>query len=286
MDIILKSGSCSAKINQKGAELKSLVVNGRELMWNADPKFWAKTSPLLFPMIGTLKNKKTLIGGEEFRIPRHGFARDFLLTKENESDSSVTLSLLPNDTTKSVYPFDFRFEIEYVLTVDGIKITQRVKNNGKEDMPFCIGAHPAFTCEGEFTDYYLEFEKAETANIPYFNTSTGVYEPNNRRVIIENSKVMQLDHEMFMNDVLYMEHPASRSVKLLNKEKKGIRVDFPDFTGLGLWQAKNAPFLCIEPWCGSQDYDDDSGVFAEKTGVVIAKAGEEKTFTYTISAVG
>lgn len=285
MEIFLKNGSCSAKINQKGAELKSLIVNGRELMWNADPKFWANTSPLLFPMIGTLKNKKTLIGGEEYRIPKHGFARDFLLTKESGSESSVTLSLTPNETTKSVYPFDFKFEIQYTLNANGITITQRVKNNGSEDMPFCIGAHPAFTCEGEFTDYYLEFEKEETANIPNYNTSTGVYEPDNRRTIIENSKVMPLNHDMFMNDVLHMEHPASRSVTLLNKEKKGLRVDFPDFTGLGLWQAKNAPFLCIEPWCGSQDYDNGSGVFAEKPGVIIAKAGEEKSFTYTITAV-
>ncbi len=286
MKIVLSSKNCSAKICQKGAELKSLVVNGRELMWNADPKFWANTSPLLFPMIGTLKEKKTIIGGEEYRIPKHGFARDFLLTKESESESSVVLSLTPNETTKSVYPFDFKFTITYILLKNGIEITQTVKNNGSEDMPFCIGAHPAFACPGEFTDYHLEFEKEETAVIPNYNTKTGVYEHDNRRTIIENSKIMPLNHDMFMNDVLHMEHPASRAVTLLDKDGKGLCVKFPDFTGLGLWQAKNAPFLCIEPWCGSQDYDDCSGIFAEKQGVVIAKAGEEKTFTYTIEAIG
>ena len=93
MELMLKSGDCTAKIISKGAELKSLTVGGRELMWKADPAFWGKTSPLLFPMIGTLKDGKTVINGVEYRISKHGFARDLEFVPESANASSAQLSL-------------------------------------------------------------------------------------------------------------------------------------------------------------------------------------------------
>ena len=254
MEVLLKNENVSAKLVSKGAELKSLAVNGRELMWRADPAFWGKTSPLLFPMIGTLKDGKTLINGKEY--------------------------------TKEMFPFDFKFTVRYTLKTDGVTVTYRVKNNSDAEMPFCIGAHPAFACDGEFSDYRLEFQKLEDAAVPNYNLETGLHEENNRREILKNDNVVHLNHEMFYTDVCYFDKLKSRSVMLLGKDGKGVRVDFPDFTSLGVWQAKDAPFLCIEPWCGSADFDDCSGVFAEKRGIVILKVGEEKAFTYSITAVG
>ena len=286
MEVLLKSGNCSAKVISKGAELKSLTVHGRELMWRADPAFWGKTSPLLFPMIGTLKNGKTLINGKEYSITKHGFARDLELTPETMTGTSALFSLEQSDYTKEMYPFDFRFTVQYTLKTDGITVTYRVKNNSDSPMPFCIGAHPAFACNGEFTDYRLEFQKLEDAAVPNYNLDTGLHEENNRRLILKEDNTVHLNHEMFHTDVCYFDKLRSRSVTLLDKENKGVRVDFPDFTSLGVWQAKDAPFLCIEPWCGSADFDDCTGVFAEKRGIEILNSGEEKAFTYSITAIG
>lgn len=286
MDVSLKNDNCTAKLISKGAELKSLTVNGRELMWRADPAFWGKTSPLLFPMIGTLKDGKTLINGKEYRITKHGFARDLELTPETVSGTSVLFSLQQSEYTKEMFPFDFRFTVQYTLKSDGITVTYRVKNNSGSAMPFCIGAHPAFACDGEFSDYRLEFQKLENAAVPNYNLETGLHEENNRREILKDNNVVQLSHEMFYADVCYFDKPRSRSVMLLGKDNKGVRVDFPDFTSLGVWQAKDAPFLCIEPWCGSADFDDCTGIFAEKRGIVILNADEEKAFTYSITAIG
>ncbi len=285
MDILLKNGNVSAKIISKGAELKSLIVNGRELMWRADAAFWGKTSPLLFPMIGTLKEGKTLINGEEYRITKHGFARDMELTAEDISESSVTLSLCQNDTTKAMFPFDFRFTVTYTLHSDGITVTYGLRNNSDQEMPFCIGAHPAFACDGAMTDYRLEFPQPETAAVPNYNLSTGLHEENNRRPIMSDSTVLPLKHELFYEDVCYFDKLLSRSVKLLDSSNTGVLVEFPDFTSLGVWQAKDAPFLCIEPWCGSADFDDCTGVFAEKRGIEILAPNTEKNFTYTITAI-
>lgn len=286
MEVQLKNENCTAKVISKGAELKSLTVNGRELMWRADPAFWGKTSPLLFPMIGTLKDGKTLINGEEYSITKHGFARDLELAPETITGTSALFSLEQNDYTKAMYPFDFRFTVQYTLKSDGITVTYRVKNNSETEMPFCIGAHPAFACEGEFSDYRLEFRKIETAAVPNYNLETGLHEENNRRELLNDDNVLHLNHEMFYTDVCYFDKLLSRSVTLLDKDNKGVRVDFPDFTSLGVWQAKDAPFLCIEPWCGSADFDDCTGVFADKRGIVILGAGAEKAFTYSMTAVG
>ena len=286
MEVLLKNDNCSAKIISKGAELRSLTVHGRELMWRADPAFWGKTSPLLFPMIGTLKDGKTLIDGKEYRITKHGFARDLELSPETITGTSALFSLEQSDYTKEMYPFDFRFTVQCTLKTDGITVTYRVKNNSESPMPFCIGAHPAFACDGEFTDYRLEFQKLEDAAVPNYNLDTGLHEENNRRDILKEDNTVHLNHEMFHTDVCYFNKLRSRSVMLLDKENKGVRVDFPDFTSLGVWQAKDAPFLCIEPWCGSADFDDCTGVFSEKRGIEILNAGEEKAFTYAITSVG
>ena len=285
MDITLKNGDVSAKIISKGAELKSLIVNGKELMWRADPTFWGKTSPLLFPMIGTLKGGKTLIDGKEYRITKHGFARDMELTPEEFNSNSAMFSLEQNETTKAMFPFDFRFTVRYTLKADGLTVTYRVRNNSEKPMPFCIGAHPAFACDGDMTDYRLEFPKLETAAVPNYNLETGLHEENNRRPLMNEATELSLSHEMFYEDVCYFDKLRSRSVFLLNKDNSGVRVDFPDFTSLGVWQAKDAPFLCIEPWCGSADFDDCTGVFAEKRGIEILQPDTEKAFTYSITAI-
>lgn len=285
MDITLKSGEVSAKIISKGAELKSLTVGGRELLWSADPAFWGKTSPLLFPMIGTLKNGSTTINGSEYKITKHGFARDLELTPEEFNGASAVFSLTQSDYTKAMYPFDFRFTVRYTLKADGVVVTYRVHNNSDTNMPFCIGAHPAFATPGDMSGYRLVFPKKETAAVPNYNLATGLHEENNRRELIRDSDELVLSHEMFYEDVCYFDKIESRQVELLNKDSIGVRVDFPDFTSLGVWQAKDAPFLCIEPWCGSADFDDCTGVFDEKRGIEILKPDGEKAFTYSITAV-
>lgn len=285
MDITLKNGEVTAKIISKGAELKSLTVGGRELMWSADPSFWGKTSPLLFPMIGTLRDGKTIINGEEYRITKHGFARDLEFVPEDFNGSSAMFSLSQSDYTKEMFPFDFKLTVRYTLKADGITVTFRVHNSSSCEMPFCIGGHPALATPGDMSDYRLEFPKLETAAVPIYNLSTGLHEENNRKQLMSESTVLPLSHETFYDDVCYFDKLRSRSVQLINKDNTGVRIDFPDFTSLGVWQAKDAPFLCIEPWCGSADFDDCSGIFSEKRGIEILPPDGEKAYTYTITAV-
>lgn len=285
MEVTIKNGGNSARIAQHGAELKSLVIGGREFMWCADPAVWGNTAPVMFPMIGTLKDNKTLILGKEYSIPKHGFTRDLELTCENTADNSVTFSLKQNDYTKQYYPFDFRFTICYTLDGGTLNVQHTVKNNDKHDMPYCIGGHPAFAFDGDLSDYRLEFPMNETLSAPIYNLDVHLFEDDNRVPMLNDSSVLPLSREMFYKDVVYLDKVRSRSVKFLGKDGKGLKVDYPDFTSLAVWQAKNAQFLCVEPFCGSADFSDCTGVFAEKRGIEILRPGEEKTYTFAFTAV-
>lgn len=287
MIIALEYNDFKAIIESKGAELKSLKKGEKEYMWSGDPKFWGKTSPVLFPMIGTLKDEKTIINSEVYSISKHGFARDLEFFVERLNDNTAVFTLTNNEYTEKMYPYAFCFKIKYVLSEYGIRIEYYVDNESDYDMPFCIGGHPAFSCpfeEGEsFEDYSLVFSENETAFVPLYNLNTGLHEESTRTLIIENSNKLRLNHSLFYKDVLYFDKIKSRLVSLVSsKSSTCLTVKFDSFDTLGIWQPKDAPFICIEPWCGSADFDDCSGVFSEKRGIQTAKPNETKQYLIEI----
>ncbi len=286
MEIILKNGNSSAKIISKGAELKSYIADGKELMWCADEKYWGKTSPFLFPMIGNLKNGKTIINGTEYAISKHGFARDNEFTVESSNDTTAVLSFSSNNETLKSFPFEFKVTITYTLTEKTLEIAYAVTNNSKDTMYYCIGGHPAFACDKPFDSYKLIFEQNETVNSPVMNLETRMWGDNNRISRLADSKEYQLDYSLFDNDCVYFDTIKSKSCSLVS-DNEGVNVSWSGFETLGVWTPdhKEAPFVCIEPWCGCDDYDTDSGIFAEKRGIQSAESGETKNYSITIARI-
>ena len=292
MEITLNNGNSKAVIIDKGAELRSLILNGKELMWWADPQYWGKTSPLLFPMIGNLRNGKTIINGKEYSITKHGFARDNVFSAEQLSDNSAEFSFSSNEETKRSFPFDFKLTLKYILTENSLEMLYTVRNNGTEKMTYCIGAHPAFICPNEkgekFSDNKLVFEQPETVKSPIMNLETRMWGDNDRIERLNNSREFKLDYPLFDNDCVYFDTIKSKSVSLISGiSGKGVKVSWNGFETLGVWTPdhKNAPFVCIEPWCGCDDYDTDSGIFAEKRGIQTADIGEEKNYSLKIERI-
>jgi len=286
MDITLKCGNSSALIISKGAELKSYIADGKELMWCADEKYWGKTSPFLFPMIGNLRNGKTIINGKEYTISKHGFARDNEFVVESATDNQAVLSFESNEATLKNYPFGFKVTLTYTLTEKALEIRYAVENRNDTDMPFCIGAHPAFACDRPFDSYKLVFSENETVNSPVMNLETRMWGDNDRICRLKNSNEFQLCYSLFDNDCVYFDTISSKSCSLVSGDE-GVKVSWECFETLGVWTPdhKEAPFACIEPWCGCDDYDTDSGVFAEKRGIQIAAAGETKNYKMIIERI-
>jgi len=164
---ILENGILKVVIAPKGAELQSLVHTGSgiEYMWNGDPAYWAKRSPVLFPIVGSLKNNTYFYQGKSYKLPRHGFARDMEFEVEKQSPKAITFLLRSDTETKKNYPFDFEFRIRYQISGDELSTEYQVTNTGSGVMLFSVGGHPAFrlplTGDTQFADYYLRFDETE-----------------------------------------------------------------------------------------------------------------------------
>ena len=284
--ITLSNDSMSVLIHPKGAELKSLrnTKSDIEYLWNSDPAFWAKSSPILFPIVGQLKGNTYRFEGREYTLPRHGFARDqdfdaIIVEKEH-----AALRLSSDDKTRSVYPFDFDLFIGYDLVDTALTITYTVINRTSRRMLFSLGAHPAFNVplvkSLSYSDYFLEFETTESA-LRWPITSSGLIGTSPQPFF--NSSRLPLSHDLFSNDALVFKNLKSRKISLLTeKDNHGIEFTFHDFPFFGIWAAPNADFVCLEPWCGIADRDDHDQQLVSKEGIEMLGPGESWKRTWTV----
>ena len=275
----LKNKNLSIKINPKGAELTSLFNNENqtEYMWNADPKFWGKSSPVLFPIVGSLKKNRYRFEGQEYTLPRHGFARDREFITEKSEENSVTFLLTHDENTLQVYPFKFEFRIIYSLEKNALKVTYSIKNIGENTMYFSVGGHPAFAVplaeNTEYNDYYLEFNKTETFK-RWGLTPDGLIQIQPSDFLIDTNK-LPLTKELFYDDAIVFKNLKSTSVILKSdKTNNQLKFDFEGFPYLGIWAAKDADFVCIEPWCGIADSANHNQELTEKEGIICLNLGE------------
>ena len=263
----------------KGAELQSIFhkKNQLEYLWSGDPAFWAKKSPILFPIVGTLKNDRYFYNNKSYILGRHGFARDMDFETENQTTDSISLSLRSNEITLRQFPFRYELIIKYSIGHDILTVTYTVKNIDDGDMYFSIGAHPAFKVplvEGTvYSDYYLKFEKDEF--LPRWPISPLGLIEKNPIPLLQNSRILSLQKELFYKDALVFKHPSSSMLSLRSdKIQQGLNFSFPGFPYLGIWAAKNADFVCIEPWCGIADLVDSDQQIINKEGIIKLAAGE------------
>ncbi len=271
MNVTITNGTLTAKINPKGAELVSLKDSKREYIWEGDPEHWGKHSPVLFPIVGTLKNNTYLYQGKVHALPRHGFARDNVFSVKEHNENSAVFLLVPNNETKRVYPFDFELELHYKLEGNTLSIEYKVTNTGDASMPFSIGAHPAFALPNKFSSYSLKFEKQE--QLVSTQLENDLLSDKTIQLPVDNG-IMPLDYDLFKNDALILKELQSGAVTLLEGENPLLTVTFEKFPHLGIWTKDKAPFICIEPWQGYSDLHNASGNITEKEGIITLEPGE------------
>lgn len=280
MNITISNGTLTAQINPKGAELVSLKHKDREFIWEGNPEYWGKHSPVLFPIVGTLKNNSYVYEGKSYALTRHGFARDNEFTVKEKSESKVVFSLVYNTDTLTVYPFKFELELHYTLSGTSLNIEYIIKNNDEKTMPFSIGAHPAFALPKNFESYSLKFEQDEEL----ISTQLENDLLSRKTVSIDvKGGLLPLSYALFDNDALIFKELQSKSVTILEKDSPIVKVSFPHFPHLGIWTKKGAPFICIEPWQGYSDSADSNGILAEKEGMLNLKPGHTYTTGFTIA---
>jgi galactose mutarotase-like enzyme len=263
----LSNSNLTAQINHLGAELFSLKnYLDTEYIWEGNPEFWGKHSPVLFPIVGTLKNNTYQYQNQQYHLSRHGFAREMAFSLLEKTEISARFSIVSNAETLKVYPFDFELQIIYTLLKNSLQIEYKVVNHGATEIPFSIGAHPAFALPNGFENYSIEFQENEDLN--YYLLENDLISNKTKKLEIKNKKVA-LNYDLFANDALIFKTLKSRSVTILENSNPIIKVDFEDFPSLGLWTKVKAPFLCIEPWLGYSDTRENSGNLFEKEGILV-----------------
>ncbi|SEF76452.1 Galactose mutarotase [Eubacterium ruminantium] len=239
-----------------GAELRSLVnkTTGEEYMWCGDPAFWGRVSPVLFPVVGNYKDKKSLYKGREYSLSQHGFARDSEFEVAASDVESIAFKLESDEKLKEVYPFDFRLVIEYNLIDKKLEVKWRVENLDEERMHFSIGGHPAFNLRDKDSVIKFYGVKSFTAGI----LDSGLLSERTKEIELDENGILKPTKELFMEDALVIEKSNIKKVSLADKSgSEYLTVEF-DTPVLGIWSpaGKEAPFVCIEPWFGRTDRTD------------------------------
>ncbi|MDE6514022.1 MAG: aldose 1-epimerase family protein [Muribaculaceae bacterium] len=289
--IELKNGSMAARITTLGAELVSLKKNGREYLWQADPKYWNGRSPLLFPNCGSFWNGVYRYNGQTYSLQKHGFARQMEFSVVNQSETEVTLGIRSTDETLKSYPFPFFLFVTYRLGESDLKVEWFVRNEGDNEMFYAIGAHPAF--------YLPDFDPAQPVR-GYFSFATNkpveyliptekgcVDDLHPQTLQLDDQGMMPITASTFDIDTYVIESADISRCTLLSAERVPfLAVDF-HMPVLSLWsptaQHPDCPFVAIEPWNGSCDTVGFTGELSERRHINSLAPGAHALTAYTIT---
>jgi galactose mutarotase-like enzyme len=273
----LESNDLKIAVSNTGAELKSLFSKktGTEYLWQGDPFWWGSSAPVLFPVIGALKDGS---------LPKHGFVRQAYFYSRNEQNKLI-FEYVDNPLTRTVYPYAFTFSVAFSLVDNVLTIENRVTNNSETDLYFSVGAHEAYACGGDFDDYFIEFEKEETLESLAVNTKTGLLSGTAYPVKLEGGHLLPLAHGLFENDALIFKNIKNKRLFVKSKKSNGFIEVAYDAPNLGIWTKPGAPYICIEPWWGLPDYDDSEGGLPNKDGIVKLGKGKEFISNHSITVV-
>ena len=266
------------KSKSKGAELTSIKLDGKEMLHQGE--IWNRHAPILFPIVGKLKNDQTIINGKTYHMGQHGFARDMEFRELEKSNFKHKYVLESNSETLEKFPFKFSLYVTHIVEEDTLETKYKVVNKDEKEMIFGLGGHPAFMCDYSSGKYSVEFEKQEN-NIKFMSLSEGLILEKEAPNVLENNCI-KLNKNSFINDAIIMKDIESNKVYLKENEKKVLEFDFTGFPYLGLWAKIGAPFVCIEPWMNTADKVNTDGKLESKENILKLMPNEEFECSYKV----
>lgn len=288
----IESDAFKITVSSTGAELHHIYSKktGVEYLWQGDPAYWGSRAPVLFPIIGGLKNGRYQYNQHHYALSKHGFVRKayfYKVSPQTTPEGTLVLEYVDNPATRVVYPFSFTMRTVYTVNGNTLAIEYHVMNQSKGEMLFSIGAHEAYRCprgDGEaFTDYCVEFDRDglyQSMPVSANGLLTDAPFP-----VIDNGRTLPLVHELFANDALIFKNIASKNIALKSKKSSTVIQVTYDAPHLGIWTKVGAPFVCFEPWWGLPDYEDTTGMLADKEGIIRLAKGEEKVLKHAITII-
>ncbi len=279
--ITIKNDILTASISELGAELRSLVKNGKEYIWEGNPEVWGNAAIILFPICGGLKDDKYTLAGKEYSLKKHGFAKNKYFSVEELTEDAVTLLLTDDKETRAQYPFKFEFRVIFKLIGDKLEVLYKVKNLSEDTMYFSVGAHEGYATPEGVEEYDIIFPQEETLNATMLD---GNLLSKKKIPIIKESRFLPLYDKYFLIDALVFEDLKSRSVTLRNRKSgKSVTVEFPDCDYFLLWHKHSGGYICLEPWSGIPDRHGSDYDITKKDGITALESGKEYINTHSIT---
>ena len=289
MEIKISNEYLELVVSTHGAEKQSLISKQTNINYLRDKdQFWNRKAPLLFPIVGKLRDLKTFINNKEYSMNQHGFLRDQEFEVFSQKENELVLVNSYNEETLKMYPFKYKVYVTYTLKGKQLDTEFKVVNEDYQVIPFNYGGHPGFRVplyENEtFEDYSVKFEKEENFNAPTVDMTSGTLNFKDT-ISYKNINEINLNYKYFEIDAIVIPEVKSQSVKLVNKDNKGVKFDFLGFPSLAIWTKPNAPFVCLEPWIGYNDRHNSNKDFLTKDNLIILKSLESYKVDYTIKIV-
>lgn len=260
---------------KSGAELISIQYNGKEMLFQGAKVldsngniYWKRQAPILFPIVGQLKNSQTQIEDKIYEMSQHGFARDMDFEEISKTENKHHYMLKYNEGTLKKYPYKFELNVIYEIIGDTLTVTYKVKNIDDKTIYFGLGGHPAFNCDYSNGEYEIVFSENED-KIVFLKLKNGLIDTEKAQNILQDNKIY-LKEDTFDNDAVIMKNLKSNKVILQNHEtnQKILEFDFTGFPYLALWSKKGAPFVCIEPWQNTADRIDSTQIYKDKENII------------------
>lgn len=278
--VTIKNEILTARFQEQGAELKSLVFNDTEYIWPGDPSVWQGSAPLMFPICGGLVDDEYELDGKRYSLQKHGYARFCIFQVECLEESRVTFLLCSDEESRRCYPFDYELRVTYTLEEKTLRVRYDVKNLSPDTMYFSIGAHEGYFCPEGIEEYDVILPVPETLDSTVLE---GNYLGYVKTRVLENSDTLALKYDYFAVDALvFMDMKAKSAVLKNRKTGRAVRVCFDGFDYFQLWTKPGAPYICLEPWCGIADRTDTDQNFKTKEGILQLPASESLSREHTI----
>ena len=286
----LRNSHHSVNISAKGAQLLNWSYHsnlngikwnqGKSVLWVVDDAFWNRVAPVLFPIVGRLKDDRYIHNGDTFEMKQHGFARDAVFECLKQSENSVLFQLNSNKATLQAFPFCFTLQIRYTLNEGGLTVEQTVTNTSDaSSMPFSLGAHPGFHTPHKTERYSIQIDGLEEPVRHLIKD--GVYTGETEILRTHSGNRIALCDALFESDAIVFKQSGISSICILEDNIPLVKLSVETVAPYwGVWKKPGAPFLCLEPWWGIADHTNASGIITEKEGMMHLNPGASQTFTY------
>ena len=261
-------------VDDYGAQLHSVKDRAAktEYLWQGDPAIWYGQAPVLFPIVGRLKDDRYRWQGKEYTMPKHGFARKSLFRLAKREDACISFVLESSDATRACYPFEFALTLSYRLEGRALAVEAAIENKGDGEMYFSLGAHPGFNCEmGDI----LRFGLPETLDSRWIDDEAML--AGGGYPVLQNATDIAIHEHLFGRDALILSGMKSQHITLVRGGVPTVQFDIGGAPVLGIWAKPGAPYVCIEPWFGLNDSNKFTPDLSQKP--LIQRLGPGGVFT-------